>query len=352
MTAIAPEARDRHCDVWLDAPPEAEWWRAIAPGPPGRAARRMHLVRARGRRGLVRQLWSWGGAVADASFGSAEAPIVVHLVDGARHEHSRTDDGWHIELHAGGARSSIDLEGVVRDEATSTRGSAAAAGRRPPASARDVVTIRRVGEGEQRRAPRVEFTLGRDHYRRSEQSWDEAGRPAAVVSLTAVADELRIEVDVRKTAPVFAPPRRENELDNEHPDINSDGVQLHYADGRADGGGSTWSWILVPEPGTRAVRVTPRDAAGVGPRCTAHWSPTADGYRMHIALSPIDHPAAAPGGVPVDAPFGLDLIVNEISANRERRRGQLVLSGGGGFVYLRGDRQPASHFLTFVIRDA
>jgi len=38
-------------------------------------------------------------------------------------------------------------------------------------------------------------------------------------------------------------------------------------------------------------------------------------------------------------PDALDLIVNERPVGRERRRGQLVLSGARGeFVYLRGDR--------------
>ena len=40
----------------------------------------------------------------------------------------------------------------------------------------------------------------------------------------------------------------------------------------------------------------------------------------------------------VDGTVTFNLIVNERSADRERRRGQLVLSGGGGFAYLRGDR--------------
>lgn len=33
-----------------------------------------------------------------------------------------------------------------------------------------------------------------------------------------------------------------------------------------------------------------------------------------------------------------DLIVNEMQPDRERRAGQLVWSGGGGWVWLRGDR--------------
>jgi hypothetical protein len=36
-------------------------------------------------------------------------------------------------------------------------------------------------------------------------------------------------------------------------------------------------------------------------------------------------------------------MVNEISRDRERRRGQLVLSGGSGeFIYLQGDRPRGS----------
>ncbi len=46
--------------------------------------------------------------------------------------------------------------------------------------------------------------------------------------------------------------------------------------------------------------------------------------------------------------FTLDLIVNEITADRERRRGQLVLSGADGeWIYLRGDRQDAPRALPF-----
>jgi hypothetical protein len=37
-----------------------------------------------------------------------------------------------------------------------------------------------------------------------------------------------------------------------------------------------------------------------------------------------------------------DLAVNEMRPGRLRRAGQLVWSGGGGWVYLRGDWQDAS----------
>jgi hypothetical protein len=39
-----------------------------------------------------------------------------------------------------------------------------------------------------------------------------------------------------------------------------------------------------------------------------------------------------------------DLLVNRMEPGRRRRAGQLVWSGGGGWVYLRGDRQGPERF--------
>ena len=48
-----------------------------------------------------------------------------------------------------------------------------------------------------------------------------------------------------------------------------------------------------------------------------------------------------------------DVIINETIPGRERRRGQLVLSGARGeWVYLRGDRQDSSRFFNFAVADA
>jgi hypothetical protein len=44
--------------------------------------------------------------------------------------------------------------------------------------------------------------------------------------------------------------------------------------------------------------------------------------------------------------FAIDVLINDMFPDRERRRGQLVLSGARGErVYLRGDRQPLDRFL-------
>ena len=51
--------------------------------------------------------------------------------------------------------------------------------------------------------------------------------------------------------------------------------------------------------------------------------------------------------VEADGTFALEVIVNERPRDRVRRRGQLVMSGGGGFAYLRGDRADSDDALTF-----
>jgi hypothetical protein len=49
-------------------------------------------------------------------------------------------------------------------------------------------------------------------------------------------------------------------------------------------------------------------------------------------------------------PLQLDLVVNETTAGRERRRGQLVLSGAAGeFAYLAGDRHDPDRLLRFLL---
>jgi hypothetical protein len=46
-----------------------------------------------------------------------------------------------------------------------------------------------------------------------------------------------------------------------------------------------------------------------------------------------------------DAPeVRFDVAVNEMQPERERRVAQLIWSGGGGWIYLRGDRQDLASF--------
>jgi hypothetical protein len=162
--------------------------------------------------------------------------------------------------------------------------------------------------------------------------------------VAATERELLIEVSVIARDPYFAPPQTENPLDNEHPDTNSDGLQLHLA---CPGPGDRIlraSWLMVPEPGTSTVRISTRDDAAHMP-LLATWRRTEDGWQLlaRIARSYIGPP---------DARFGLDVIVNEMPAWRERRRGQLVMSAHRpGWAWLRGDRLDVDSLIPMTVRN-
>ena len=98
------------------------------------------------------------------------------------------------------------------------------------------------------------------------------------------------------------------------------GMQLYLDDN---------GWMLVPEENGGRVRLR-RLSGGAEILTEAAWRRTAAGYEMRVVLSPRR-----------DA-FSMDVIVNETVRGRERRRGQLVMSGARGeTVYLRGDRHDA-----------
>jgi Heparinase II/III-like protein len=323
---VQSSSGDNKLDVWFRSSTDVEWWRAIAPGPPGSGNRRFHLARLHASTGALRSLWSWAGAVASASIGGET--VEATLVDGSRHIHTRRPDGWHIDLVTGTARSSIDLAASARDgepPAAATPGVYGDATASSPAPQRETLPL-----------PQT-FTLGEGHYRRSEESWHDAGSPTATAQVAWNDRSLRISVDVTKLGdPIFAAPDAVNRYDNEHPDINGDGLQIYLRTHDGDG-----AWVLVPNPADRSVRV--RAIAGWAdlPPPVATWLRTPDGYSVDVAI-PLDEGSARH--------IELDVLVNETSSGRERRRGQLVLSGGAGeFVYLAGDRHDPARLLPLTI---
>ena len=113
-------------------------------------------------------------------------------------------------------------------------------------------------------------------------------------------------------------------------------MQIHLT-----GDGFSASWLLVPELGSSAVRTTGRDDAGRIP-FAASWLRTPGGWNL---LARIDRHA-------LGRAVALDVIINEMPSWRERRRGQLVMSGGRGeSAYLRGDRQDRDRLIPMVFRN-
>jgi len=181
-----------------------------------------------------------------------------------------------------------------------------------------------------------------DQYRRSEEAYTGPEDFSAQVFANWDDDALYLAVLVHTQDPVFrgpdAPPLQ---LDNEPDDIHSDGVQVYLSDTTGPAADIPhWGYLVVPVPGGAGIRArVVSDAEGDAHDVRGAWRKTSEGYCLTLAI-------AWPEGLltHVGGRVGFDVIVNEMAAGRERRVGQLVWSGGGGWVFLRGDRQdPRRH---------
>jgi hypothetical protein len=205
----------------------------------------------------------------------------------------------------------------------------------------------------------LQLTL-EDQYRRSEDAYPGPDD----LSATAYAgwDERALYLAVAVTKPDVclrpssAPPLA---LDNDPDDIHSDGLQVYVAPvlnpstqkgggsgaggGGGGGGGRAVGYLIVPQHGGHGIRSQltsdTRGDGAVPSTVAGGWRRTETGYRVTVAIP-------WPEGVypHAGARVSFDLIVNELLPGRVRRVGQLVWSGGGGWVWLRGDRQDPSRF--------
>ena len=319
-TSRSTGARDAELHGWIRAGREATWWSASAPTVPSRTGRAsMLLARQMVRRGGIMSVWTWRNAIAGVETHGEE--LTVRRRDGGRDVHVLVAQGWRVDFHASGERTSTVLGGFVADPSPTPR-----AAPRERALAAPI-------------ALPVSFVLGEEHYRRSEQGWIEAGEPGARVAISMADDRtLQVNVRVEPSQRLFVQAGASNPLDNEPAAINGDGIQLYVSCG-----GLTAGWTLVPRSATD--HVDPRGIASWARELSvdATWRATEHGYE-------VDARVTLPAGARL---VSLDVLVNETTASRERRRGQLVLSGAHGeFVYLRGDRHDAARLIRFSIPDA
>lgn len=322
---VADDDTSRHrLWAWATSDRDVDWWRAVAPGAPGAGERAFRILRAAGDSGTHRMVWCWSDAVESVSF-DGDAISVVHR-NGARDVHSRKPDGWRVERGDGAEPRIVHLCGLV-DEA---------------AEVEDVVVTDVVDATPDVLELGEPWTsdLGEEHYRRSEESWSEAGRPEAVVALEWNGERLCVRVVLPRSELTFVPADAVNPYDNEPADINGDGVQLYlFTPGDLAG------WMLVPEQNRGTVRVRPIDGWKSERPIAASWRRVANGYELTADL-PMPRIGSAAGPTQI----GLDVIANEKPLSRVRRRGQLVLSGARKeFVYLRGDRHEPGRLLPFVL---
>ena len=312
---------------------EGELLRAEGPGRPGgmEAKRvRFYIVRTKGRgvrlvtvlepvdaRAVVRGVTARGGV------------IEVETEEGV-HRHSATAAGWEVATQSARVR----LAGPRAAEPPFTP----LLEIDPPKPA--VAAALRVSE-----PPALDGTLTgfdtseplrldlEDQYRRSEEPYSGPADFSAVAYAGWDETALYLAIEVTKPdvtlRPAAAPPLR---LDNEPDDIHSDGLQVYLHDPEV--GGSV-GFLVVPEEPRGSLRVrgageSPGDPAAVH----GAWRRSEEGYRVTLAIDWPDWQRAHVGGQ-----VRFDLLINEALPGRVRRAGQLVWSGGNGWVWLRGDRQ-------------
>lgn len=316
----------REARGWVCANHDAEIFHAVAPGQPASRRRPFYVLRCQGTGGVIRSVWAWSDRVTSVAF--TDTTIEIALPDGT-HRHQRTDEYWQMEIRAGAAQSGIELYGwrEARDPDDDDGN-----GDYEHRSAETPLQLHRGA------AP-VTIELGEPHYRRSEETWEQAGRPTATVALAATADALVVDVRVVTPAALFVAADAVNRYDNEHPDINGHGIQLYVR--------TPWNagaWVVVPNDGSHTARVRPISGWGTIEMRSAEWAPNAEGFEVRVTLP------LPPSGAHRQLPIALDLLVNETANGRERRRGQLVLSGASSeFVYLRGDRHDPGRLVPVVV---
>jgi hypothetical protein len=310
--------------------------RATGPGRPGGGGpERMTFYLARVRARNARLI-----AVLDTSTPprvravTADGPAILVETVAGTDQHLQTTEGWEVSgqdgvVHLGGARRQrAETRPLIDFDRATPPHAVAAHLREPPAL-----------DGGLGDFDRIEpFLLDHeDQYRRSEEAYSGPEDFSATAYMGWDSDAVYLGVDVVKADVVYraadVPPLR---LDNEPDDIHSDGLQLYF---RPDADGPTYGFLVVPADDEGGIRVhIAAGCSGDPGMVTGAWRPTESGYAMTLAVALPDW-----SGRPRDQ-IDFDLIVNEMLPDRTRRVGQLVWTGGGGWVYLRGDRHPVDRF--------
>lgn len=301
---------------------DATLLRAEAPGQPASEWRPFYMVGARGKQGRFRAVVSWAGSP-EVAFKDA-----VTVRRGAReeHEHRRAASGWRVEVRRGGGTRRIELAGRATSDEVRKK-----ARRTPQAASLKRWPSKLAGwwsdQDEAARGRMVIRELGESNYRRSEETWREAGQPRATVAMAADSTGLVVFVDVNAWDQRFVPPDATNELDNEAADTMGAGVQLYVTTAR---GRDAWMIVPITRERVHLRRIAESNSTpvvGLVGKCKLRG----DGYEMRIDVPLPDSPREA-----VD----VDVVINEAPAGRVRRRGQLVTTDARNeFVYLRGDRE-------------
>ncbi len=329
--SLRAEQGERVLHVHLLA--DGELLRGTAPGVPGSGPAVFLLCRARGKGVRFVSVLETGRDEPVVQGVRATGELIeVHLAGGID-RHVRTDAGW--EVATGGVTVAL---GGRRRAAVEVRPLIDPYRRVPPRSVAphflEPPSLDGTLEGFESAEPLV--LDHEDQYRRSEEPYPGPEEFSALAHVGWGEGELYVAVGVTTAEPVFreagAPPLL---LDNEPDDIHAEGAQLYL---RPAAAGPAYGFLIVPEPGGGLRAHGASGTAGRTGMVRGAWRRTPEGYLLTAAVT-------LPEWDPrVGDEVGFDLLVNRMEPGRERRARQLVWSGGGGWVYLRGDRQDPAAF--------
>jgi hypothetical protein len=339
--AIVLRSRGAKATMSIHLASKAELLRAVGPGAPGTAEQvPFYLLRTQGRNlRLVAALESTTGQPSLRAVRADPAAIEVETESGVD-RHVATVEGWEIQSPTGTVRLAGNRRSrapfvplVLKDRPLVNQGLAL--------QILDTPSLDGTLDGFDAGEPLV--LDHEDQYRRSEQPYagPEEFSASAIVNWNDEALFLAVDVIKPEVFPrdPHAPPHR---LDNEPDEIHGDGIQVYLSLAEDE---LLVGLLIVPstEAGALLVRGVPGTAGSPG-MVRGGWQPTESGYRITVAIAPPGWGGRSPGHT-----VGFDLLVNEMQSGRLRRAGQLVWSGGGGWVWLRGDRQDPARFGTLEL---
>ena len=316
-----------------------EFLRARAPGAPGTAGLLpFYLIRCTGRNSrIVTVLEPAGSAASVLGVRATEIGIEVETKTGLE-RHVATVEGWEIRTSKdtvrlrGARKHAPPFQPLMQNRPLVAHGVAHQLAE-PPA-------VDGTLEGFDTRDP-LELDH-EDQYRRSEEPYAGPEEFSARAYVNWGDEGVYLALEVTKPELVIRDPDTPPLLlDNEPDEIHADGIQLYI---RLPRDGSVLGLLIVPSSkGGLSVRGI-EGTVGKGAVVRGDWARTDAGYLLTVALA-IPQWADLRAGDAV----GFDLLVNQMLPERLRRVGQLVWSGGGGWVYLRGDRQDPARFGTLEL---
>jgi len=327
----------------LHLDPGAELRRATAPGLPGSAGDATFFLQRAAGAGVRLISVIEAGQSADFVRGwSVSGDLVEVETATGTDRHVNTSDGWEVTVE--GAK--VSLRGMRRTAAEAVKRPLIDRDRPTPMSGlalslHDPPPLDGSLDAFDFSAP-LELDH-EDQYRRSEEPYAGPEEFSATAAVGWDHGVVYVAVDVRKPELVVrgadAPPLL---LDNEPDDIHADGIQVYL---RPADDQPMLGFLVLPSGDDGTIRVSRASGAAGDPKAVqGAWQETETGYSIAVAIA-LPEWEPLPGAV-----IGFDLLVNRIEPGRQRRSGQLVWSGGGGWVFLRGDRQDPSRLGVLELR--